>query len=87
MYPLPVSHHLDRRAAKLVDQPGNDDDLLKTPEAAEWLGVSEQWLEGGRHHGYGPDYLKVGPRMVRYRRGTIRKWLRGRVKRTQGVAA
>lgn len=87
MYPLPTNHHLDRRAAKLVDEPGADDDLLKTPEAADWLGVSEQWLEGGRVHGYGPDFIKVGVRMVRYRRGAIRKWLRSRAKRVEVAAS
>ena len=81
----PTNHHLDRRAAKLVDEPGDDDDLLRTPEIADWLGVSEQWLELGRAVGYGPPFLKIGPRMVRYQRGAVRKWLRSRVKRLQAA--
>ena len=37
---------------------GDDDDLLTTPQLAEWLAVSEQWCEIGRHKGYGPPYVK-----------------------------
>ena len=83
MYPLPTTHHLDRRAAKLVNEPGDDDDLLKTPTTADWLGVSDQWLETGRIVGYGPPFLKIGQRMIRYRRGDVRKWLRSRVRRAE----
>lgn len=84
MYPQPKNHHLDRRAAKLVfAEAGNDDDLLRTPEVSTWLDVSEQWLEIGRGVGYGPPFLKIGPRMVRYRRGAVRRWLRSRALRAQ----
>ena len=81
MHPQPQNHHLDRRAAKLVDEAGADDDLLKTAELAAWLGVSMQWLEIGRTAGYGPPSIKVSPRMVRYPRGGVRKWLRQRANR------
>lgn len=85
MYPQPENHHLDRRAAKLVVEPGADDDLLRTPEVAGWLGVSEPWLEIGRGVGYGPPFLKIGPRMIRYQRGAVRKWLRSRAKHAEAT--
>ena len=75
----PSKHHLDRRASKLVGEPGNDGDLLDTSAVADWLGTSEQWVELGRKAVYGPSFLKVGP-WVRYRRGTVRAWLRKRAK-------
>jgi hypothetical protein len=87
MYPQPTNHHLDRRADKLVDQPGDDDDLLKTEEAADWLGVSPQWLEIGRGVGYGPPFLRISPRMIRYRRGNVRRWLRKRMRHAASRAA
>lgn len=77
-YPTPNRHHLDKRAEKLADEPGADDDLLKTSEVAAWLGVSAPWLEIGRTAGYGPPFLKIGPRMIRYQRGRVRRWLRAR---------
>ena len=77
-YQTPSRHHLDKRAEKLVAEPGDDDDLLKTRELAAWLGTSEQWLEIGRIAGYGPPFLKITPRMIRYRRGAVRRWLRTR---------
>ena len=36
----PKQHHIDRRAHKLVDEAGNDDELLPTRIVAAWLGVS-----------------------------------------------
>jgi predicted DNA-binding transcriptional regulator AlpA len=74
----PSTHHLDRRAGKLADEPGDNDDLLKTRELAAWLGVSEQWLEIGRVRNYGPPFIKIDPRMIRYPRGRVRRWLRTR---------
>jgi hypothetical protein len=69
-------HHLDRRADKLIDAgAGDPDELLTTKQTAEWLDVSEQWLEIGRHKGYGPPYVRIAPRIVRYTRGDIRKYL------------
>jgi predicted DNA-binding transcriptional regulator AlpA len=73
-------HHLDRRAAAIVDADANadDDELLTTAELANWLGVSPQWVEIGRTKHYGPPFKKLSSHMVRYRRGDARAWLRSR---------
>jgi predicted DNA-binding transcriptional regulator AlpA len=72
-------HNLDRRALALIDQAnaGTDDQLMTTPEVAVWLGVTDAWLEIGRSKskGYGPPYIRLSPRRVRYHRGTVKKWL------------
>jgi predicted DNA-binding transcriptional regulator AlpA len=82
-------HHLDRRALQLLAlatpaappaTPINDDDLLTTQQVAAWLGVSDQWLELGRKKGYGPNWTKLGPRCIRYTRGNVIKWLKGRAR-------
>ena len=76
-------HHLDRRAAEIAEKgrQGDPDELLTTQEEADWLGVSRQWLEIGRSKGYGPPFVRVGPRHIRYvRRWTI-KWLEERMHR------
>jgi predicted DNA-binding transcriptional regulator AlpA len=76
----PQRHNLDRRAHQIVDLggSGSDDQLLHTREVADWLGVSTQWLEIGRSKNYGPKFTRVGPRVIRYRRGDVLKWLRER---------
>lgn len=72
-------HHLDRRAHSLAEQgPGAADDLLNTRELAVWLGVSILWLEIGRNKNYGPRFMKLGPRMVRYKRRDVLSWLDAR---------
>ena len=81
--PVPLRHHLDRRAVELVDDGvGNPHDLLTTPATAEWLGVSVQWLEIGRSKGYGPSFVRLSPRRVRYRRADVLEWLRERTHRS-----
>jgi predicted DNA-binding transcriptional regulator AlpA len=79
--PAPPSKlHIDKRADAIVDNTdvGRADEMLSTVEVAAWLGMSTQWLEGARFRGFGPKYMNLGPRMVRYRRGDIIEWLRKR---------
>jgi len=78
--PPPLRHHLDRRAAELVEDGsgGNIDDLLATPAVADWLGVSTQWLEIGRTRGYGPPFVRLSTRRVRYCRADVLAWLKER---------
>ena len=86
---MPKTHHLDRRADAIVAAAGSTaaaDALLNTSQVAAWLGVSEQWLEIGRSKGgYGPRFKRLGPRMVRYTRGDVVKWLKGRSRRRVGA--
>jgi hypothetical protein len=78
----PKVHHFDRFAdefaVRLAD--GDPDESLTTKQVAKLLHVSEQWLEIGRIRGYGPPFVKLGPRMVRYPRGKLVKYLRSRPK-------
>jgi predicted DNA-binding transcriptional regulator AlpA len=78
--PPPRTHHLDKRAADLLAALGSNDadDLLTTKEVAAWLNVSTQWLEIGRHKKYGPRYVRLSQRCVRYRRGDVLDWLASR---------
>lgn len=69
--------HLDRRADRLIvygAAAGAPDDLLETIAVAAWFGVSKQWLEIGRHRGYGPPFLRLSGR-IRYRRSAVIAWL------------
>ena len=75
----PKTFHIDKRAQSIIAvDVGADDELLSTRELASWLGLSVQWLEIGRTRGYGPKFTRISPRMVRYRRGDVLKWLRSR---------
>jgi predicted DNA-binding transcriptional regulator AlpA len=84
------THILDKRAHQIADAapPGNDDDLLTTACMMEWLAVSRQWLEIGRSKGWGPPWVRLAPRVVRYRRGDVIEWLKERThRRTAEYAA
>ena len=49
--------------------------LLDTYEAADCLSVSKAYLDSLRSTGGGPEYIKIGRRMVRYRRSALDKWV------------
>jgi predicted DNA-binding transcriptional regulator AlpA len=75
----PKTHHLDKRATRLIPEIGDGDDLLTTEEVAELFGVSPIWVEIGRSKNYGPPFVWLSGRAVRYRRADLRKWLKSRV--------
>ncbi len=56
------------------------DELLDQRQAATRLGLpSARTLEAWRHRGYGPPFLRLSPRLVRYRASDIEQWLAARV--------
>jgi hypothetical protein len=75
-------HYLDRRADQIAAAlaEGDPDQLLSTRETARLLGVSVQFLEIGRNpkYNYGPPYVKLSTRHVRYSRGAIIEWVAAR---------
>jgi predicted DNA-binding transcriptional regulator AlpA len=73
----PTRLHLDKRAEALAAEisAGDADELLNTLAAAKLLGCSTQWLEIKRHAGGGPPFVRLSPRMVRYRRADLTAWL------------
>ena len=76
-------HHLDKHVPRILAAvEGNADDLLKPRVIAQTLDVSEQWLELGRQKHYGPKYLKLSARTIRYRRGDVLAWLKSRQHRS-----
>ena len=54
-------------------------EFFTTPEAAEYLGVSTQWLEISRHRGTGPIFCKLS-RMVRYKRSDLDLFMQERTR-------
>jgi predicted DNA-binding transcriptional regulator AlpA len=56
------------------------EDLLDQRQAATRLGLpSARTLEAWRRRGYGPPFIRLSPRLVRYRASDIDRWLAVRV--------
>lgn len=73
--------HLDKRVELLLNAdpaPDSDDQLLTTREVAAYLGMSEQWVTLGRSRNYGPKFVRVGNRRLRYKKSAVRAWLESR---------
>jgi predicted DNA-binding transcriptional regulator AlpA len=49
--------------------------ILRTPDAAEYLGLSSSTLEKKRLDGSGPPFVRLGGRAVGYDVGTLNCWL------------
>jgi excisionase family DNA binding protein len=54
--------------------------LLTEQEAAMLLSVSHRTLQNWRVRGGGPRFVKIGGRIVRYRRGDIATWVETQVR-------
>lgn len=72
---MPRFHFL-RRLRQIIAalSVGNPDDLLCSKQVASAFGVSKQWVEIARHRGWGPPYVRLSPRRIRYRRADVIKW-------------
>jgi predicted DNA-binding transcriptional regulator AlpA len=74
--------HFEARADQIAAAPGSDDELLTGNQMAAWFGVSIQTIDIARHRGDGPPYQRLGPRLIRYHRGSVRQWLFTRTHRS-----
>ncbi len=83
----PQRHHLDKRAEAIAEllTAGDPERLMSTVETAELLDCSRSFLEIGRMAGralagraYGPPAIHITPKMCRYRRRDVLKWIEER---------
>jgi predicted DNA-binding transcriptional regulator AlpA len=56
--------------------------VLRTPEAAKYLGLAVSTLEKFRLTGEGPKFVRIGIRAVGYLTDDLDDWLRSRVRST-----
>ena len=54
--------------------------LIKEPEAASMLGMTNRALQAWRSRGTGPSYVLISCRAVRYRLKDLTKWIEARTK-------
>jgi predicted DNA-binding transcriptional regulator AlpA len=73
-----------RVLARLIERLGtdtfrqNDDSLFKPQEAAVYLRRSRSTLESWRAKGTGPEWLRIGPKSVGYRKSALDAFQRDR---------
>ncbi|MEJ1140290.1 helix-turn-helix domain-containing protein [Stenotrophomonas sp. CCNWLW162] len=54
-----------------------DEAMTKPEEAAAYLRLKPATLAWYRCHGGGPKYVRVGPKLIRYRMGDLREYAKG----------
>ena len=57
--------------------------VLRTPAAAEYLGLAASTLEKYRLTGEGPDFVRLGTRIVGYEVAALDRWIESRREQTQ----
>jgi hypothetical protein len=74
--------HLDPHANNIANNvaDGDPDELLPDDYVGRKCHVTTDTLQSWRSKGIGPPFRKVGPRLVRYPRGLLVKWLRSRAR-------
>ncbi len=60
--------------------PEDDDTLIRRADLSLYLPVASQTLARWAVEGEGPRFIKIGKRLVAYRTGDVRDWLRGQVR-------
>ena len=73
-----ISSSLPQETGNETDNASGHRRLLSRIEIEAEYGISRRWLELAAISGEGPPFIKVSPRMVRYRRNQLEKWLNDR---------
>lgn len=60
----------------LIPLPSDDDTLIRRADLPRYLGISNQTLARWAHEGQGPEFIKLGGKLVAYRTGDLRSWLK-----------
>ena len=60
--------------------PEGDDTLIRRADLPRYIPVATQTLARWACEGEGPPFVKVGRRLVAYRAGDLREWLRGQTR-------
>lgn len=51
---------------------------IKSATASKILGITRQCLSLWRRRGFGPSWVQISPRIIRYRRDEVEAWAEGR---------
>ena len=60
--------------------PEVDDTLIRRSEVPVYIPVQKQTLARWATEGNGPPFVKLGKRLVAYRSGDLRQWLRDNIR-------
>jgi hypothetical protein len=70
---------LDRRADDLIEKlEGLEMDAFDTTQLGLLIHVSDSFLKKGRCQGYGPPFVRLGTRCIRYYKEDLITWLKKR---------
>jgi len=67
-------------STSLLPLPENDDTLIRRSDLPKYLPIAAQTAARWSCESQGPRFIKVGKRLVAYRAGDIREWLKSQTK-------
>lgn len=54
--------------------------LINEKTAAEYLGMTDRWMQAKRQHGGGPQFVRISQRCIRYRRIDLKAYSEARIR-------
>jgi predicted DNA-binding transcriptional regulator AlpA len=79
--------HQDSDELALLPLPENDGTLIRRTDLPRYLPIASQTAARWAVEGQGPRFIKVGKRLVAYRAGDLRAWLRDQTRENTVNAA
>jgi predicted DNA-binding transcriptional regulator AlpA len=70
----------------LLPLPSDDDTLIRRADVHAYLGIAPQTLARWAHEGQGPQFIKMGSKLVAYRAGDLRRWLKANTRASTAAA-
>lgn len=64
-----------------------DDVLIRRAHLSKYLPIAPQTAARWASEGRGPEFIKIGQRLVAYRAGDLRRWLEEQSRSARSVAA
>ena len=64
----------------LLPLPQDDDTYIRRADVPQYIPVAAQTLARWSCEGQGPNFVKLGRRLVAYRTGDLREWLQSQVR-------
>ena len=74
------AHDVIAQNQALIALPVDDDVLIRRSDLPKYLPIASQTLARWASEGQGPRMTKIGRRLVAYKVGHVREWLRGQAR-------
>ena len=74
------TNHISKTPHSLLPLPEDDETYIRRADVPKYIPIAVQTLARWAVEGQGPHFIKLGRRLVVYRAGDLREWLKSQTK-------